>query len=387
MRNDKLKVALVHDFLNQYGGAEKVLEALSEMFPTAPIYTLLYDKEKMHGKFADKVVHASYLQKFPQFLRRRPKWILPFFPAAPEAFDFREFDLVISSSGAWSKGIVTRLNVAHIAYVHSPMRFVWDENDEYLRQQEKGRAINFCARLLMNYIRIWDKEAAERPDYLIANSQYTQARIEKYYRRESTVIYPPVDVERISHIVDRGEHSKEGDTRYAMHDARPFLVVSRLAPYKKIDAVVEAFNKLGLPLVVIGEGPQEKYLRSIANQNVQILGWLPDAEVAQYYAQARAFVFAGVDDFGLAPVEAMAQGVPVLAIKKGGARETVTAGVTGEFFDAAVPEVIVDTVRRFMEQEEKYDRQYIVNRAREFSKERFIKELTGYIEAILKSKV
>ncbi|MFA6974173.1 MAG: glycosyltransferase [Parcubacteria group bacterium] len=378
MEINKLKVAIVHDFLTQFGGAERVLEALCEMFPDAPIYTLLYDKEKMRGKFADKVVFASFLQKFPKFLRKRHKYLLPLMPTAPETFDLREFDLVISSSGAWSKGIVVRLDTIHISYIHSPMRFVWDANGEYLQQQEKGWGMNFLARSILNYIRIWDKSAADRPDFLIANSQYTQARIKKYYGRESAVIYPPVDVDRGSHNVDRAEN----DTRYAIRDTRPFLIVSRLSPYKKVDVVVEAFNKLGLPLIVIGEGSHEKYLRSIAGENIQFLGWQSDEQVQKYYQNARAFIFAGVDDFGIAPVEAMSFGTPVLAIRKGGVKEIVLEGQTGEFFEAATPEVIADGVRRFMENEKSYDRQIIINRAKEFSKERFIKELSEYIDKI-----
>ncbi|HEX7586256.1 MAG TPA: glycosyltransferase [Patescibacteria group bacterium] len=372
-----LKIALVHDFLTQYGGAERVLEVLAEMFPGAPIYTLLYDKENMRGKFRDKTIHTSFLQKFPRLLRKRVKYLLPLLPTAPETFDLRDFDLAITSSGAWSKGIVTRLNVVHISYIHSPMRFVWDSNEEYLLQQEKSRSINFFARLLSNYIRVWDRVAADRPDYLIANSKYTQRRIKKYYGRESTVIYPPVSLREQAHLQNvAGGSAVNGGNKY-------FLVVSRLSPYKKIEAVVEAFNKLELPLVVIGEGQQEKHLRSIARENVKILGWQPEEKIRQYYSGARAFIFAGVDDFGIAPVEAMAEGVPVLALRIGGALETVIEGKTGEFFNAAIPGVIVDGVRRLMENEKKYNKQDIINRAKEFSKERFKTELTEFINYVI----
>lgn len=377
-----LKIALVHDFLTQSGGAERVLEIMCEMFPDAPIYSLLYDKEKMRGKFQNKFIYTSFLQKFPKSLRRRVKYLLPFLPTAPETFDLRDFDLIISSSGAWSKGIVTRLNTIHISYLHSPMRFLWDANEEYLIQQKKAPSINFFARMISNYIRVWDKMAADRPDYLIANSKYTQERIKKYYRRESTIIYPPVNVERGSHSVDRT------DTRYEIRDTRYFLVVSRLSPYKNIDKIVEAFNKLELPLIVIGEGQQGKYLRKIAGKNVKILGWQSEEKVQEYYANARAFVFAGVDDFGIAPVEAMANGVPVLAFRKGGALETVLEGKTGEFFDTAAPEAITDGVKRLIENEKNYDREFIRARAGEFSKERFKIELMSFINSVIsKSKI
>jgi glycosyltransferase involved in cell wall biosynthesis len=394
-KSQDLKVALVHDFLIHYGGAERVLEVLAEMFPGAPIYTLLYDKEKMRGKLQDKVIHTSFLQNFPGFMRRRLKYLLPFLPTAPETFDLRDFDLVITSSGAWSKGIVTRLNVVHVAYIHSPMRFVWDKSGDYLAQQKKSSAVNLFAKLLSNYVRMWDRSAADRPDYMVANSKYTQKRIKKYYGRESMVIYPPVFAEDKkfqfpisnfqSNLNDQISNS-QNNSKFKIQNSKFFLIVSRLSPYKKIDAVVEAFNKLELPLVVIGEGQQEKYLRKIAGKNVRVLGWQTDEKTREYYSNARAFLFAGVDDFGIAPVEAMAYGVPVLALRKGGAQETVIEGKTGEFFDSAIPEVIVDGVRRLIENEKNYDKELIKARAKEFSKDSFIKEFGGYIENIIKNE-
>ncbi len=373
------KIALVHDFLVDFGGAEKVLEVLSEMFPEAPIYTLLYDREKMRGKFADKEIHASFLQKFPKFLRRRKKWLLPFLPVAPEIFDLREFDLVISSSGAWSKGIVTRLNTIHISYLHSPMRFVWDANEEYLCQiqNSKFKIQKFFTRIMLNYIRIWDKAAADRPDHLIANSKYTQERIRKYYGRDSEIIYPPVTINN-----QETRNNNQTNSNNQNSNSKHFLIVSRLSPYKKIDMVVEAFNKLSLPLVVIGEGQQEKYLRKIASGNVEILGWKSDEDVEKYYQNARAFVFAGVDDFGMAPVEAMAHGIPVLAIRKGGILEIVEEGKTGEFFDASTPEVIADGVRRFVENEANYNGREMKSRDEKFNGSCFKDDFFKYIDKI-----
>ncbi|EKE11495.1 MAG: glycosyl transferase group 1 [uncultured bacterium] len=364
------KVAIVHDFLTDLGGAERVLGVLCEIFPEAPIYTLLYDKESMKGRFSDKIIHVSFLQNFPRFLKRRKKWLLPFIPIAPETFDLRDFDLVISSSGAWTKGIVTRLNTVHISYVHSPIRFAWDANEQYLIQQKRSKAINLFARFFLNYIRLWDRTAADRPDFLIANSKYTQNRIKKYYGRESMVIYPPACVEA---------DMKDELACVPSEEKKHFLIVSRLSPYKKIDAAIEAFNKLGLPLIVIGEGQQKKYLQSIAEKNVKILGYKSDEEIEKYYIGARGFIFAGVDDFGISCVEAMAHGVPVLAIQKGGAKEIVIEGKTGEFFDAATPEVIADGVRRLIENENGYDREVIRMRAQEFSKEKFISKIKDYI--------
>jgi glycosyltransferase involved in cell wall biosynthesis len=372
--NKEIKIALVHDFLIYPGGAERVLEVLSEMFPEAPIYTLLYDKEKMRGKFANKVVITSFLQKFPRFLRKRYKYLLPLMPTAPETFDLREFDLVISSSGAWSKGIVTKLNTIHVAYIHSPMRFVWDYNEKYIREKFHPSPLttNFLIRFLLSYLRLWDYEAAQRPDYLVANSEYTEERIAKYYRRESTVIYPPA-------------HNESGIGNYKSGEKKYFLVVSRLSPYKKVDVVVEAFNKLELPLVIIGEGSQYKYLKKIAKDNIKIIGWQNDEKIGEYYANARALIFPTDDDFGLVPVEAMGRGVPVIAYRRGGATETVIEGITGEFFDAQTPEVLSDGVRRFIEKENRYDKEAIKKRANEFSKERFKIELLEFINSKLKS--
>ena len=367
------KVALIHDFLTQYGGAEKVLESLCKIFPEAPIYTLIYDKKKMHSKFGDKEIKMSFLQKFPKFLKNRKRYLLPFMPTAPETFDLRDFDLVISSSGAWSKGIITRLNTVHISYMHSPMRFVWGYSEKYFK--DIGKKIGFCKRLFLNYLRIWDYQAAQRPDILIANSKYTKSRIEKYYRRKSEVVYPPA-------ISDN--HSERSEESYAESLCRPvsqdntlryFLVVSRLSAYKKVDVVVEAFNKMGLPLIIVGEGEQKKYLKKIASKNVKVVGWKSDENLRKYYQHARALIFPTIDDFGITMVEAMSHGVPVVAVRKGGAKEIVEEGVTGEFFDAQTPEVLSDGVRRFMEKENNYDSNLIKQKAEKFAEKKFKNEI------------
>ena len=363
------KVALVHDFLTARGGAERVLKVLADMYPDAPIYTLLYDEEKMRGQFSGKDIRPSYLQKFPKWLRKHHEWLAPFYPVVPETFDLREFDLVISSSGAWMKGIVTKLSTTHVAYVHSPMRFVWDYNERYF--SEKGKKPSVFLRAFLTYLRMWDRLAADRPEYLIANSKYTQRRIEKYYRRQSEIIYPPIFLENTAGTAKKETARKDY-----------FLVVSRLSPYKKVDLVVEAFNKLDLPLLVIGEGQQKKHLQKIAGKNITLLGWQNDEKISQYCAGARAFIFPAEDDFGIAPVEAMLQGCPVIALRKGGVKESVIEGVTGEFFDAQTSEVLADGVRRFMLNEKKYDRDVIKKRAQEFSRARFEKGIRDFIEKI-----
>jgi glycosyltransferase involved in cell wall biosynthesis len=364
MNLENKKVALVHDFLNQYGGAERVLEALAEIFPEAPIYTLLYEPKKMRGKFARSDVRPSFLQKFPKFVKKRHKWLLPFLPTAPETFNLRDFDLVISSSGAWSKGIIVKPKTIHICYCHSPMRFAWDWNEKYLDEQELGSKRKLLARLALNYIRTWDKVASDRPDFFIANSNYTAERIKKYYGRESAIVYPPVEMNVVD--VGRLQRRRPTSTDY-------FLIVSRLSPYKKIEVALEAMNKLGLPLIIIGEGEPQyvKYLKSIASPKAKFLGFLPDDRIKEYYADCRAFLFPGEDDFGIAPVEAMSFGKPVIAFRSGGAKETIIEGETGEFFDEPTIEVMADAVRRFMENETNYDPEKIRRRAEKFSKENF----------------
>lgn len=371
MNKKELKVALVHDFLTQFGGAERVLLALSEIFPDAPIYTLIYDKEALGKRFGSKEIRTSFLQKFPAFFKKRKKWLLPFLPVAPETLDLRDFDLVISSSGAWSKGIVTRLNTTHVSYIHSPMRFIWDMNGEYLGQRSRFGCVRFVTRFILNYIRVWDRVASDRPDYLISNSIYTQSRIRKYYGRESDVIYPPV-----GHGTWDTEHGATDQ------DGKYFLIVSRLSAYKKIDAAIEAFNKLELPLMVVGTGEQEEYLKSIAGKNVTFAGFVADKKLGEIYGKARAFVFPGVDDFGIAPVEAMSHGIPVISIRKGGIKEIIDEGKTGEFFASSVPEVIADGVRRFVENEGGYDREAIRRKAGEFSREKFKESILEYLDKI-----
>lgn len=377
------KIALIHDFLVCSGGAEKVLEVLSGMFPDAPIYTLLYDKDAMHGQFADRDIRPSFLQKFPRFLRKRYRLLLPLFPVAIEAFDLRDFDIVISSSGAWSKGIVTRLNTKHIAYIHSPMRYVWDYNERYLQEQGSGR-FHFGKRLLLSYLRVWDREAADRPDMLLANSRYTKSRIAKYYRRESEIVYPPADIATVSE--DATEHSPQSvqyDRFFGYASKEYFLVVSRLTENKKVHLVIEAFNKLSLPLIIVGEGNQMETLKTLAKPNCILVGWQSEERKKQLYKNARALIFPSEDDFGLVMVEAMSFGVPVIAYVEGGAKEIITEGVTGEFFTSQQPEIIADGVRRFLEHKGEYDTNQMQKTLEQFSRNAFETSVRAHIEKIL----
>lgn len=335
------KVALVHDFLVSYGGAERVLQALVALYPDAPIYTLLKDETVVKRFFPGREIRTSFVQCLPLWLRKRYPLLLPLYPVAIETLDLREFDLVISSSGAWSKGIVTRLHTRHIAYLHSPMRYAWEGRETYLDETLPWFVPRFMARWWFSYIRIWDVQAALRPDILIANSRFTAERVSKYYRQESTVVYPP------ALALHEGTHEEPVSKAERTH----FLIVSRLTRSKKITPVIEAFNKLGFPLIVVGSGSEEAALRRMAGKNITCVGPVSDARLRRYYREARALIFPSEEDFGMVAVEALAVGTPVIAYEYGGIQEIIRVGETGEVFRSQKPEVIAEAVKRFSEKE------------------------------------
>ncbi len=360
------KIAIIHDFLVYHGGAERILQELIDMYPTASVYALLYDKEKMNDWFGHVKVQTSFLQKWPRWITKHHRWLIPFYGTAVESFDLRDFDLIISSSGAWSKGIVTRLHTKHVAYIHSPMRYVWDENEHYLKKNT-GIKYKLCVRMLLSYLRVWDHQAGQRPDVLIANSLYTKQRIEKYYRRDAHIVYP---------VVERRELSAE---RITYDQKKHFLIISRLSAYKNVALAIEVCNKLQLPLMVIGEGNQEKNLKKIAGETVTILGWQEEEKKNRYLSEARALLFPSEDDFGIVCVEAIGAGVPVIALRKGGACEIVEDGVTGEFFNAPTVEMMADALRRFIEKEGTYDMEAMQKKSKQFSREKFRAEIIKII--------
>ncbi len=368
--SSKNKTAFVHDFLVSYGGAERVLESLIKLDLEAPIYTLLYDPDAMKGRFSGREIRTSFLQKLPKFFRKRYRFLLPLFAVAAESLDLREFDTVISSSGAWSNGIVTRLRTMHIAYLHSPMRLLWDTNERYLDTARLRGPGRFLGRLYLSYLRVWDREAADRPDMLVSNSEYTRERALKYYRRDSVVVHPAVTLSEYSHPSDGGSHPsprKAGElpSGRGSHPSVPntgqlpsgrgageredfFLVVSRLTASKGIDIAIEAFNKLQLPLRIVGEGRERRHLESFAKKNIDFLGSVDDAELVSLYRLATAVIVPSEEDFGMAAAEAVSLGTPAIVLDKGGTAEIVTEGKTGEYFGAATPEVLADAVRRFL---------------------------------------
>ncbi len=370
------KVAIVHDFLLYPGGAERVLVDICDMYPDAPVYTLLYDKERMGKYFEGKDIRTSFLQKYIGLAKKHHRWLLPFFGAGVESFDLRDFDLVISSSGAWSKGIVTRLNTKHVAYIHSPMRYVWDENEYYLKKNTNIKR-GICARTLLSYLRVWDHQAAQRPDVLVANSVHTQKRINKYYRRDAKVVYPGVE------IVAPIEATIETSIEYSK-SKNYFLIISRLSQYKNVALAIETCNKLQLPLIVIGEGRAKAQLEKIAGETITIKGWVSEEEKINYLINARALFFPSEDDFGIVCVESMQAGTPVIALARGGAQEIVIPGKTGEMFDMPTIEMMADATRRFLEKEGKYDTDVIKKYGQKYTKQIFKQKLQHIIDETIK---
>jgi glycosyltransferase involved in cell wall biosynthesis len=325
-----MKIALVHDYLNQLGGAERVVGTLHRLFPQAPIYTTILDRTMLWESLRDADIHTSWMQKLPALDRHFKKY-LPLYPLAIESLDLRAYDLVLSSSSAWAKGVITRPGAVHLCYCHTPMRFAWDYA-RYVEREQFGPLTRTALPPVVAWLRAWDLRTAKRPTRYIANSSVVRERIRAHYGQESEVIFPPVEVARYQPC--------DVDEPY-------FLVVSRLAPYKRIDLAVEAFNRLGLPLVVIGDGPDRPVLERMAGPNIRFLGRLPDDEVAGRMARCRAFIFPGEEDFGITPLEANASGRPVIAYRAGGALDTVSEGRSGLFFDEPNAMSLVAAVRRF----------------------------------------
>lgn len=353
-----MKVALVHDFLLKLGGAERLLRVLSEMFPEATIYTLLYDEKAVGKVFPKERVKTSFLQEYPSFIRKRHRFLTHLMPRAIEELDLSGYDLVISSSSAFAHGVIVQTNTKHICYCHSPMRYAWDHASEYMEENNIHGLKKIYYSWLIKRLREWDKVAGARPDKYVANSKHVAKRIKKYYGEESTVVYPPVDTEKFK--------LNEKNSDY-------FLIVSTLTPYKKIDLAIQLFNKIDRRLVIIGEGPHKKYLQAIAADNIDFLGFKKDEEVREYMENCRALIFPGEEDFGIVPVEAMACGKPVLAYGKGGVLESVIPRETGEFFYESTIDSMEDAIARLMYNEKNYKPSDIRKHSRTFSKDVFKK--------------
>jgi glycosyltransferase involved in cell wall biosynthesis len=325
-----LKVAIVHDFLNQMGGAENVVKVFREIFPDAPIYTSIYNPSAVCPSFQTADIRTSFMQRLP-FVKKHARKYLALYPYAFELFDLSEFDVVLSSSSSFAKGVITPPKTTHICYCYTPMRFVWNYHT-YIEQEPFGRATKVLLPYIIHRLRRWDEITANRVDHFISISGEVAARIRKYYRRESTIIHPPVDTSRF---------------RVGEKDGGYFLVLSRLLPYKRIDIVIEAFNRLRLPLKIVGDGRDLERLNNMAGPTVEFLGRLPEEEMQRCLRECRALVFPGLEDFGLAPLEAMSCGKPVIAYAAGGALDTIREGITGTFFYTQTAQSVIEAVRGF----------------------------------------
>jgi len=359
-----MKVALVHDYLNQMGGAERVVIAFHQMFPDAPIYTSIYDPQRVDPVFQEMDIRTSFMQKFPLVTRHHQPY-LPFYPFAMESLDLRDYDLVLSSSSAFGKGVITRPETMHICYCHTPMRWCWNYR-EYVEREQLGGMARRVLPFLITGLRTWDQVSAMRVDHFIANSPVVAARIQKYYRRDAVVIPPPVEVSRFSF-----DPAIQGEDY--------FLIISRLIPYKRIDLAIEACNRLHLPLVIIGAGRDMERLKRMAGPTIRFLGRLSDEEVVHYYVHCRAFLFPGEEDFGLTPLEAQACGRPVIAYGSGGSLASVVEGITGEFFYEQTVDSLAAVLASF--EERRYEPQTIRNHALEFDISRFHRRILQFIGA------
>jgi glycosyltransferase involved in cell wall biosynthesis len=360
----QLKVALVCDWISDNGGAERVMLELHKMFPKAPIYTSQYDSRKVDW-FKNAEVRTGWLQKFPISLKK----FLPVFRAWYFShLDLSEYDLIISDSGAEAKGVRFGPNTTHICICNAPTHYYWSRYEQYLQHPGFSRGSNWLAkfglRILIRPLRHWDKKAAQRPTHLIAISSHIQAEIKKYYSRESSVIFPPVDTERFKDLKSKTKHG--------------FVIVGRQTPYKRFDLAVLACSQLGVPLKVVGNGPENAHLKYISGPSVEFTGVVSEKVKKELIADARAFIFPGLDDFGIAPIEALAAGTPVIAFKGGGALEYVQPGINGLFFNKQSVESLKHVLHDFANHQ--FKTSMVKNSVKKFSNQSFADSIQAFIK-------
>ena len=372
-----MRVAIIHDWLLTTRGGEKCLEVFCELFPRADVYTLIYAPDRVSSLVKSMNIRTSRLNEIPR-IERIYRYCLPLFPRIIESFDLRNYDLIVSSSHCVAKGIFPH-RALHISYVHAPMRYVWDMHDAYF-----GRAGSLLDRIGMSfwrrYLQKWDVAASERVDYFLANSRNVAAKIQKLYRRHATVIHPPVDLDKF---------------RISSRQEAYYLMVSALVPYKRLDVAIHAFNELGLPLKIVGEGPLRRRLEQSAGSNIEFLGWVDDPVLVELYGSCQALIFPGEEDFGIVPLEAQACGRPVIAYAKGGVLETVIpmkedspsgTSATGIFFSQQSAAELINAVELYRKMSGRFDPEKIRHHASQFSRERFIDQIHGYIQARLSER-
>lgn len=362
-----MKVAIVHDWLVNYGGAELFVEYLLKLYPQADIYTLVYDKKKIGNHFTQNKIYTSYIQKLP-FASKIYTKLLKFMPKAFESFDFSSYDLVLCSSSSCAKGVITPPTVPQVAFIHSPMRYAWDLYFDY--QKRSSKLTRFFMKLWIPQIRQWDYISSQRIDSIIANSKYIARRIKKFWNREAKVVYLPVDVSRFYPLKEEA-----GDY---------YVAFSRLVPYKRIDLAVSACKNLGKKLIVIGGGSELENLRKLANndKNITFTGRASDEDVLKYLQKAKALLFCAEEDFGFIPLEVQACGRPVIAYGKGGALETVINEKTGLFFEEQTSESLQKAILKFEELDKNnyFNKEEIIKHANSFTEERFQKEFLNIVE-------
>ncbi len=356
--NKKQRIALVHYWLVNMRGGEKVLESLCKMYPEADIFTHVCHRESLSPLLQDRRIYTTFIQKLPFAVRHYQKY-LPLMPLALEQLDLTGYDLVISSESGPAKGVLTRATTPHVCYCHSPMRYLWDFYPDYVAHASPF--VRLAMRPLFHRLRLWDVISAHRVDHFVANAKTVAQRIRKHWRREAAVVHPPVDIESLS-------LGTEGRKEY-------YLYVGQCIDYKRGDLAVEACTRLNLPLIVVGEGEARKKWERMAGSTITFTGRLPFADIAALYASCRALLFPGEEDFGMVPVEAMACGTPVIAYGRGGATESVLDGETGLFFDEQTVESLCEALHCFAQQESHFDPQYIREHATRFNEERFMSEM------------
>ncbi|AOX63908.1 glycosyl transferase family 1 [Stenotrophomonas sp. LM091] len=365
-----MRVAIIHDWLTVYAGAEKVLKQMLILYPNAEIFTLvdfLPDKERAFLR--SNKIHTSFIQRLPK-AKSSYRSYLPLMPLAIEQFDVSGFDLVLSSSHAVAKGVLTGPDQVHVCYCHSPIRYAWDLQPQYLRESKLERGPkSWAARAILSYIRMWDVRTAHGVDQFVANSSFIARRIQKVYGKSSVVVPPPVDVPDVPSLSARGDY---------------YVTASRLVPYKRIDLIIKAFNAMpDKRLVVIGSGPLLAQFKQLAGSNVDVMGYQPQNVLEQHLANAKAFVFAAEEDFGIAPVEAQAYGTPVIAFGKGGILDSVIDGETGIFFPEQTTDAVSQAIKTFESRAEPWDHRRIASHALEFRPEAFRKQLSAQVDAAL----
>ncbi len=360
-----MKLALVHDWLNQVGGAEDVLQTLVSMYPQAPVYTSIYWREGMPAAYQDWNIITTWLDRLPGIYTHHQPY-LPLYPLAFGGLKLEGYDVVISNKSGFCHGIRTGGDTTHVCYCLTPTRYVW-RYGEYAAREALPSPLRAALVPLMRWLRRWDYGAAQRVDHLLAISTEIQRRIQQYYDRDATIIFPPVDTGRFSPAGRCEDY---------------FLIVSRLVPYRRVDLAVRAFNQLGLPLLIAGDGRDREALRALAEPNVTFLGYVPDADLPDLMARCRAYILPGEEDFGIAPVQAQAAGRPVIAYGGGGALDTVIPGQTGLHFDALTAEALAAAVQQF--DDLSFDPAVIRRHAKRFDTSVFEREIRAFVEKVSK---